>query len=160
MTNTTLIKKIWGATFLRRWHKNAHLAHTPDTLAGHQGRVAILLLQYWPDSSAHAIKYALTHDIPEAFAAGDMCGEFKRNNPDIYEMLDKAEQRQADKLALAWSVTISEKQRVTFCDRLDAYLWAQHHAPHILNTTDWIEAHKDLTRKADDLGVDLPEEIA
>lgn len=149
------LQQIWNATFLRRWHRNQHLADTHDTLAGHQGRVALLLLSYWPDSSAAALHYALTHDLPES-GVGDMPGDVKRNYPNLATEIAKAEAIEAGRLGITWNITEREKARADFCDKLDAWLWMQHHKPELDLTPDWRDARERLQFMADNLGVELP----
>ena len=59
------------ASFVRRWHTNPDLAQTVDTLAGHGGRVARIILKLWPDSSLALLHWALVHDDGES-VVGDV----------------------------------------------------------------------------------------
>ena len=59
------------ASFVRRWHTNPDLAQTVDTLAGHGGRVARIILKLWPDASAALLQWALVHDDGES-VVGDV----------------------------------------------------------------------------------------
>ena len=146
--------KRWRATLLRRWHRNPDLAHTVDTLAAHQGRVAILLCTIWPDTGTSALWAALTHDMGES-AVGDVCGQAKRENQKLATMLHEIEAKHADDLGLAHKVTPVEATRIKFCDKLDAYLWAKHNTPHIVaSDEDWQKVRDWLYSQAMELGVD------
>ena len=59
------------ASFVRRWHTNPDLAQTVDTLAGHGGRVARIILNLWPDASKALLQWALVHDDGES-VVGDV----------------------------------------------------------------------------------------
>jgi len=61
------------ASFVRRWHTNPDLAHTVDTLAGHGGRVARIILKLWPDASPALLKWALVHDDGESVVGIQFC---------------------------------------------------------------------------------------
>ena len=54
------------ASFVRRWHTHPELAQTVDTLAGHGGRVARIILKLWPDASKALLQWALVHEIGRA----------------------------------------------------------------------------------------------
>jgi hypothetical protein len=36
-------------------------------------------------------------------------------------------------------LSAQDRDRLKYLDRLDAYLWAQHHAPQIMDRADWRE---------------------
>ncbi len=61
------------ASFVRRWHTNPDLAQTVDTLAGHGGRVARIIIKLWPDSSVALLHWALVHDDGESVVVGLNC---------------------------------------------------------------------------------------
>ena len=42
-------------------------------------------------------------------------------------------------------------------DRLDAYMWAAHHAPHIMDRDGWPELLAWINETAELLGVDMKE---
>ena len=46
-----------------------------------------------------------------------------------------------------------EEAWLKFADRLDAYMWAQHHRPWIMGRDGWPEARSALEAMAEDLGV-------
>jgi hypothetical protein len=42
-----------------------------------------------------------------------------------------------------------------FADRLDAYMWAAHHAPHIMGRDGWPELLTWINETAEFFGVDM-----
>ena len=69
----TDIQSQFRASFVRRWHTNTDLAQTVDTLAGHGGRVARIILKLWPDASTALLHWALVHDDGESVVVGLNC---------------------------------------------------------------------------------------
>lgn len=139
---------VFRAGFVRRWHTNPDLAQTGDRLDGHQGRVARLLLALWPSSSREILIAALTHDDGES-VVGDMPATVKGAG-----VTCAAEDfaRQA-----IWGpdpgLANLERARLKFCDRLDAFMWARHHAPQVLDGDGWPECARWLLDEASRLGV-------
>jgi hypothetical protein len=147
------------AGMLHRWHTHPHLAGTVDRLDGHQSRVAKIMLKFWPNTSREALILALTHDDGES-ETGDIPGPIK-------EKLHWAARCQFEKIEKAciealWAeafgkygpmITATESRRISFADKLDAYMWAEHHAPHIMCQSEWQDAAKWLCGRAHDLGV-------
>ena len=134
-------------SFVRRWHTNPDLAQTVDTLAGHGGRVARIILKLWPDSSAALLQWALVHDDGES-VVGDVPAPTKRG-------MDSEQERAA--LDRIWpglpELTPDEYERLRFADRLDAYMWAKHHAQHTLDSDGWPECRRWLFVRAEALGL-------
>jgi hypothetical protein len=148
MTN---IKAIFDVGRVSRWHMHPDLSLSGDTLDGHQGRVARILLRYWPDTPARVLAYALTHDDGEA-VTGDVRGK------SIGQQTAEAEARSSlwggaapgtEELHWRW------RKRITFADLLDAYMWMMHKAPHLQSRPDWQDHLHDLQCEADDLGVTI-----
>lgn len=140
--------QVYYSTMVRRWHTNPHLSHTVDPVGYHGGRMAILALVLWP--AAWRLRDAcLTHDLGE-YVSGDI--------PWGASLDVKAA---ADDVADKWSVRNSVDShfcidiRLKFLDRLDSYLWARHHAPHILTEKDWQDQLDWLKSEAKKLEVDL-----
>ena len=137
---------IYHATMVRRWHTNAALSHTVDPVGYHSGRMAILALKLWPEAY-WLIKSCLTHDLGE-FASGEIPYDGDKTT--------------ANAVADKWSRDndidthlVYPDPRLKFLDKLDAYLWARHHAPQVLQETAW-QAQRDwLECEAKQLGVDL-----
>lgn len=66
----------------RRWHANAAMSGTGQTIADHQGRAAQLLLALHPAASGALVYRVLRHDVGEC-RAGDLPGPFKQAEPDL-----------------------------------------------------------------------------
>lgn len=153
MTN---LDAIFYAGFVRRWHTNPDLAYTNDRIDGHSARVARIILALHPDPSFALIKAALIHDDGEA-ATGDMSAPAKRANPEMAESLAEVETSHRVKL---WGIrgqmhlmlSAKEKKWLEFADRLDAYMWAAHHAPRAIDRDGWPEAKDWIIKTAEDLG--------
>jgi hypothetical protein len=126
------LQTIFRAGFVRRWHANPDLCHTGDRLDGHHARVARIILALHPDPSVALLKAALTHDdgesvtgdIPAPAKDGDSAAEHSARcdiwGDDCFAKLDVIE--------LRW---------LKFADKLDAYMWAKHHAPHSMDIDEW-----------------------
>lgn len=142
---------IYHATMVRRWHTNPHLSHTIDPVGYHSGRMAILALKLWP-CAWELVAACLTHDLGE-FASGDI--PWGADNKDqANEVADQWSERNA----LDWHMDVNDfiRVRLKFLDRLDAYLWAKHHAPdHVAKNSDWQAQRGQLLLDAQSLGVDV-----
>lgn len=141
-----------GAT--RRWHTNPRLCGTVDRVDGHGARVARLILLLHPAPSLELVRAALIHDDGEG-AVGDMPGPAKDANPEFTAMLDQLEQSARARI---WgddcALSADDVRWLKFCDRLDAFMWAQFHgAP--MNRDGWPEAAAALVEAANDLGLAL-----
>lgn len=147
MTN---IQSQFRASFVRRWHTNPDLAQTVDTLAGHGGRVARIILKLWPDASEALLQWALVHDDGES-VVGDVPSTTKGAT-----VIQEQERAALDRI---WpglpELTPDEYERLKFADRLDAYMWAKHHAPHTLESDGWPECRRWLFAQAEVLGVSV-----
>lgn len=131
---------IFRAGRTMRWHTNPDLSHTTDPLDGHQGRVARIIWAIWPDASRDLLIAALTHDEGES-VTGDKpwtCPKTKEEAAQEEIARRKIWGRELPKL------TPEDARRLKYADRLDAYQWAAHHAPHIMGRADWIEAKQWL----------------
>ena len=137
---------IYHATMVRRWHTNPHLSHTVDPVGYHSGRMAILALKLWPNDN-HLRDACLTHDLGE-FASGDIPYDGDKTTAN---MVSDKWSRDNDLDAHL----VYPGRRLKFLDKLDAYLWARHHAPHVLKDTAWQSQKYWLQSEAKQLGVDL-----
>jgi len=150
MTHTTDIQRVFYAGLTTRWHTNPWLAQTCDRLDGHQGRVARLILALWPDASRDLLIAALTHDDGES-VTGDIPATYGKT----------AEQMGAEVLAQneIWGSGFQllaryERERLRLADKLDAYMWAEHHQPHeVMTRKEWSDAWHEITQMAIALGV-------
>lgn len=151
MTHTTDIQRVFYAGLTTRWHTNPHLAQTCDRLDGHQGRVARLILALFPDASRDLLIAALTHDDGES-VTGDIPATYGKT----------IEQMSAEAAALdeIWGTGFQllaryERERLRLADKLDAYMWAEHHAPAVvLDNGEWSEAWQEIVKLAVELGVE------
>lgn len=138
--------KPYYAAMTRRWHTNEHLSHTVDPVGYHGGRMAILALMFWPLCGKELLADCVTHDLGE-YKTGDI--PFGAPNKD--------HQGEVEARMIMGMNYHSWDDRLKFLDSLDAYLWAQHHAPLVLNRNDWKEQREKILDTAFDLGVDLEE---
>lgn len=148
------LRDTYRASLVRRWHANPDMSGIHDEIGAHSGRMAMMLVLLWPDSSVQAITYALSHDLGEA-KTGDIPFEFKDDNPDVAMAESAAGAKHIRDLGFEYSLTNTEISRVKLCDRLDAYLTVQHHKPHLLARQDWQEARALILGIAERLGVAL-----
>jgi len=146
------IKDTYRASLVRRWHANADMCGVHDEVGAHSGRMVMMLLLLWPDSSVEALKYAAAHDLGEA-RTGDWLREFKRDNPELAAQEAKIGSDYIKSLGFSYDVTRTEIDRVKLCDRLDAYMTAQHHKPHLMDREDWRADRRRLLAQAEQLGV-------
>lgn len=134
------------AAMTRRWHTNEHLSHTVDPVGYHGGRMAILALMFWPTCGRDSwlLQQCITHDLGE-YISGDI--PFGADNKD-----HEAEAYYRCDMSMDFG---DNDPRLKFLDSLDAYLWAQHHAPQVLHREDWTKQREKLLATAFDLGVTL-----
>ena len=131
---------------------NPELAHTGDRIDAHSGRVARIILVLHPAPSLALLRGALIHDDGES-AVGDVKAPTKDADAAFAAMLQAAEERELDRL---WpgreALNSEEADWLHFADRLDAFMWAAHHAPHVLGRDGWHEAGARLAKVAERLG--------
>lgn len=142
------LSQAFRAGFVRRWHCNPELSHTSDRVDGHSGRVARIILMLHPNPSVRLIKAALIHDDGEIII-GDVKAPSKDANPDIAMWLYEVEANARESI---WggddALTDSDHDWLSFADRLDAYMWAKFHAPHVMGGDGWPEARIKLLSQA------------
>ncbi|WP_138423702.1 YfbR-like 5'-deoxynucleotidase [Maritimibacter alexandrii] len=150
---------IFRAGFVRRWHMNPDLAHTCDRIDGHSARVARILIALHPNPSFALIREALTHDDGES-VVGDIKAPTKDADPAFATRLAEIEARATrelwDDLISPDDLSVTDRTWLKFADRLDAYMWAAHHAPYVLYGDGWPEARAALIRSTAELLSDLP----
>ena len=128
----------WRATFTRRWHANPDLCHTVDPVGYHSGRMGVLALQCFRATASRELLVAcLCHDLGES-KVGDVAWPAKRD-PILSDALDRLEAKALADMGMAYELSALDYRRLKYLDRLDAYLWAQHHAPQILDGDGWPE---------------------
>ena len=129
----------WLATFTRRWHCNPDMCHTVDPVSGHSARMGILALKLWPDASRDLLVACLTHDLGE-YVTGDVAWPAKQDR-ELAEALDRIEACSLADMGMLFDLNgPKDIKRLKYLDRLDAYLWTQHHRPDILSRDGWPEA--------------------
>jgi hypothetical protein len=150
---------IFRAGFVRRWHMNPDLAHTCDRIDGHSARVARILIALHPNPSFVLIREALTHDDGES-VVGDVKAPTKDADREFAIRLAEIEANAArdiwDDLIAPEYLAEYDRVWLKFADRLDAYMWAAHHAPHVLYGDGWPECRAWLIKTTAELMHDLP----
>lgn len=131
--------RAWRASFTRRWHTSFDLCDTVDYDAGHQGRVALLILSIFPDCSRVLLAHAITHDQGES-AAGDLPYTAKLLDPGL---ADRAAAIEAEAIRLQGfdlpNLTEKEQRILKLCDWLDAWLWMMRHRRSLRTRRDWLD---------------------
>ena len=140
----------WRASFTRRWHANPDLCHTVDPVAAHSGRMGILALVCFGNDASRALLAAcLCHDLGEVWT-GDAPYTAKQD-PDLKAALDRMEAMYLADMGLLFGLQMVDARRLKYLDRLDAYLWAEHHAPHVLDSDGWPEQRAWLDKEWSEL---------
>ena len=103
-----------------------------------------------PLPSAHLLKCALTHDIPEIIT-GDVPGPAKVGF--LGEALRLTEQSVSEHLQLPIPLNKTDAAWLALCDRLDAYLWVREHANYLTQTPEWQDALESIYISAQALDV-------
>lgn len=142
------LQSIFNAGRVRRWHSNPDMSWTDDYNDGHQGRVARIILALHPHPSTFLLSAALTHDDGE-LAAGDMCHDAKRENPELRAMIQKVEDAGTCNI---WGISATpcsrllpdEREWLKFADQLDSYMWMMYRKPALSMQTDWIAQYERL----------------
>ncbi len=146
------IHPIYQSGGVTRWHARPEVTAT-QTLADHHGRVAQIMLYFWPNVRRELIYAALHHDCGE-LVVGDVPYPAKQAMPELAEMLDAVEQQaRADMAVTPTDITSGEYRMLKFCDRLEAYTFIAMHHPHLLSNADWIEDRAHIDDTAEKLGV-------
>lgn len=140
----------WLATFTRRWHANPDLCHTLDPVGWHSGRMGVLALHlFGPDASRDLLVACLCHDLGE-FGTGDVTQPAKRD-PILKAALDRIEYDALLNMGMGYATSPEDARRLKYLDRLDAYLWAFHNTPHVLDGNGWPEDAAWLAEEAKEL---------
>jgi len=131
--------KAWLATFTRRWHANPDMCHTIDPVGAHSGRMGVLALQLFGASASRELLAAcLCHDLGE-HVTGDVAWPAKQD-AELGAALDRIEEAALVSMGMSYTIAPADQRRLKYLDRLDAYLWADHHSPHIMGRDGWPEA--------------------
>lgn len=146
--------KQWYATFTRRWHTSPHLSHTVDPVGYHSGRMAVLALTLFHDCSRALLAAIAAHDLGES-VTGDVPFDAKKMR-ELKCLLEGIEETELRGMGLSYHLDAIDTRRLKFLDRLDAYLWAYHHAPEmVLYRDDWTDQFDWLNKEAEELGCQL-----
>jgi len=146
------LKRAFRAGFVRRWHTNPDLAHIEDRIDGHSGRVARIILMLHPEPTVKLLRACLIHDDGES-VVGDMKAPFKDSHPEMALVLGEVEAQEIRKIWGGFYMTTHEAMWLKFADRLDAFMWAKHHAPQQMDGDDWTECLEWLKFEATRLNV-------
>jgi len=146
------IHPIYQAGGVTRWHARPEVT-APQTDADHHGRVAQIMLYFWPNVRRELIYAALHHDCGE-LVTGDVPYAVKQARPELAKMLDAVEEQARDDMGvMKIEMTPGEYLMLKFCDRLEAYTFIAMHHPHLLSNAEWIEGKARIDDTAKKLGV-------
>jgi hypothetical protein len=116
--------------------------------------MGVLALHLWgAGASRDLLAACLCHDLGES-VTGDVPVSAKRD-PRLAGPLGVAEDRALAAMGMGFDLTADDARRLKFLDRLDAYLWAKHHAPHVMARDDWQAALSWLLAERDALGLEV-----
>jgi 5'-deoxynucleotidase YfbR-like HD superfamily hydrolase len=142
------INPIYRSGSVKRWHTYPEVP--PQTLADHQGRVAQIVLFFWPQAPASLLYAALHHDCGELIT-GDVSSKTKRAHPELARALVAAEAIACASMGI--DAIDQTNERLIFADRLEAYSYVALHCHHLLGEPDWVSAIAELGKMADALSV-------
>lgn len=126
------------ACYTMRWHTHPDLAHTGDTVAGHQGRVAAMYAAAFPEDKDGIVACVL-HDIGEAYVA-DVPSRVKKASPELRNLLHELEAKAIAELGIVFpKLSELQSRRVYFFDQLDALYWAYMKCPKLSWDPSWQE---------------------
>lgn len=142
----------WYACHVQRWHSGASapwLARSGDAVGGHQGRMGALALTVWPKCSRALLVACIVHDLGEYGACDVPCDA--KSDPALRQAVERMEDATMSRMGLAYDLDAIDTRRLKFLDRLDAYFWAQHHAPQLVARPEWVAAREWLMQEAKDM---------
>jgi hypothetical protein len=108
--------------YCHRWHACPEMAGSED-IAAHAARVARIILWAWPQASAAALAWAITHDDGE-MGLGDVSGVAKRRHPSLAMMLDTVEAQ--NRTALGIEDPVLSPPTELLCDLADKLAGLYH----------------------------------
>jgi hypothetical protein len=116
--------------------------------------MAILAHLAWNNPSHTLLWTCLTHDLGE-YATGDLPLTAK-TSPTLKAELDKLETQARHSMGITdHELTPQDQDRLQYLDRLDAYLWASHHAPQLTNHPEWQQTRQWLIAKSKQLNAKI-----
>lgn len=134
-------------------------------VAAHTWGVMALLYVLWPNDFMRLAEYVMFHDVPEAWV-GDIPAPTKRYSPQVKAVCDELEHAILEGLGLPNCQDLSkdDKIKISACDRLELYLWAQEevaagntHASCLIRELDRFFAETPLPLEAKDLVTGIKE---
>jgi 5'-deoxynucleotidase YfbR-like HD superfamily hydrolase len=141
------INSIYKSGSVTRWHANPDVP--AQTLADHHGRVAQIILYFFPAASVNLLYAALHHDCGELIV-GDVPSPAKRDDQ-LAHFLQLREAIARQEMGI--DVIDHHDPRLTFADKLEAYTYAAHTRPDIMGQAEWVRALSDLGEMSDALNV-------
>jgi 5'-deoxynucleotidase YfbR-like HD superfamily hydrolase len=112
--------------------------------------MGILALSIWGGACSRELLIAcLCHDLGES-AVGDIPWPAKCDRT-LKVAADRLEEQALSAMGLAFSLSLTDQRRLKYLDRLDAYLWAEHHRPDLMDLHDWVVARIWLINEWTDL---------
>ena len=142
------IHPIYRSGSVARWHTNPDVP--AQTLADHHGRVAQIILFFWPKAPSSLLYAALHHDCGEMIT-GDVPSPAKDANPALKAALSQAEADARKDMGIASFV--ADFPMLRFADRLEAYTYVALHCHHLLGQPEWVKALVELGEMADAIGI-------
>lgn len=142
------INPIYRSGSVTRWHTYPEVP--PQTLADHQGRVAQIVLFFWPQAPASLLYAALHHDCGELIT-GDVSSKTKRAHPELDRALAAAEAIACASMGV--DAIDQTNERLRFADRLEAYTYVALTSHDILGHPQWVMALVEIGEMADALNV-------
>lgn len=133
-------------SYCQRWHACPEMAGTEEHGA-HAARVARILCFVWPEASADALIWALTHDDGE-MGLGDVSGPAKRENPTLALLLDKAEATNRRALGIGpIALPASVEVLCDLCDKVAGLYHVRQVRPWLLDTPPFRADLEEMARR-------------
>lgn len=130
------------ACMVRRWHTHPHLSQTVDPVGYHSGRMAVLAIDFF-GVDGDLLAACLTHDLGEI-----VTGDVPFGSP-----IKNEHHERVARMQMGMNKGNHDDPRVKFLDLLDSYLWARHHALHLMAREDWQKQLLTVREMAGRLGV-------
>lgn len=146
--NVVGINPIYKSGSVSRWHANPDVL--AQSLADHHGRVAQIVLFFWPNCEASLLYAALHHDCGELIV-GDVPKPRKDDDPELAALLYLREAVARAEMGI--DVIDHNDPRLIFADLLEAYSYVALTSHHLLGEPAWVRAIATLGEMADMLDV-------
>lgn len=146
--------EVYRAGFVVRYHNNPELIWFMQNDAAHTWGVVSLILMLHPKPTVALLAAAQFHDVGE-YHACDMSGPFKRKHPEHaaeHSRIETDYRREMTDSKFE-AETVSDKEWIDFCDKLEALLFVLTVKPRVAKIRGWPEQRKRLVAWADKLGV-------